>query len=60
MAQLWPEKIDGDTIGKGLKKIGFTRKSGATPRRFAALGNAHQDERLTPTENATTTNAERS
>ena len=43
MAQLWPDKIDGDTIGKGLKKIGFTRK-----------------KRLTPTENATTTNAERS
>ena len=26
MAQLWPEEIDGDTIGKGLKRIGFTRK----------------------------------
>jgi len=43
MAQLWPDEIDGDTIGKGLKRIGFTRK-----------------ERLTPTANATKTNANRS
>lgn len=32
MAQLWPEQIDGDTIGKGLKRIGFARKSDAGER----------------------------
>lgn len=31
MAQLWPERIDGDTIGKGLRHIGFTRKKRAMP-----------------------------
>jgi len=31
MAQQWPEKIDGDTIGKGLKRIGFTRKKRPMP-----------------------------
>ena len=30
MAQLWPEQIDSDTIGKGLKRIGFTRKKRLT------------------------------
>ena len=44
MAELWPEQISDVTIGKALKRIGFTRKSGETPRRFAALGNAHQDK----------------
>ena len=46
MAQLWPEEISEDTIGRALKRIGFTRKSGATPRRSPALGNAHQDKEL--------------
>lgn len=31
MAQLWPEEIDGDTIGKGLQRIGFTRKKRPMP-----------------------------
>lgn len=31
MAQLWPAEIDGDTIGKGLKRIGFTRKKRPMP-----------------------------
>lgn len=31
MAQLWPGQIDGDTVGKGLKRIGFTRKKRPTP-----------------------------
>ena len=31
MAQLWPEQIDGDTIGKGLNRIGFTRKKRLMP-----------------------------
>ena len=44
MAQLWPEAMSEDTMGRALKRIGFTRKSGATPRRFPALGNAHQDK----------------
>ena len=26
MAQLWPEEISEDTIGRALKRIGFTRK----------------------------------
>ena len=26
MAQLWPDEISEDTIGRGLKRIGFTRK----------------------------------
>ena len=46
MAELWPEQISDRTISRALKKIGFTRKSGGTPRRFAALGNAHQDKDL--------------
>ena len=46
MAQLWPEEISEDTIGRALQRIGFTRKSGATPRRSPALGNAHQDKEL--------------
>ena len=44
MAQLWPEEISEDTMGRALQRIGFTRKSGATPRRSPALGNAHQDK----------------
>ncbi|GAB4546198.1 MAG: hypothetical protein Tsb0014_40660 [Pleurocapsa sp.] len=32
MAQLWGEPISPRTISRGLKKIGFTRKSGQTPR----------------------------
>lgn len=40
MAQLWPEQIDGDTIGKGLKKIGFTRKKRLTPTANATMPNA--------------------
>ena len=35
MAQLWSDKIDGDTIGKGLKKLGFTRK-----KRLTSIENA--------------------
>ena len=46
MAQLWPEAISEDTMGRALQRIGFTRKSGATPRRSPALGNAHQDKEL--------------
>ena len=30
MAQLWPEEISEDTIGRGLKHIAFTRKKRAT------------------------------
>jgi len=53
MAELWPHPISGRTIGRGLKKIGFTRKSGQTPRRRypkvyplgQAQGNADQDRR---------------
>ena len=26
MAELWPHPISGRTIGRGIKKIGFTRK----------------------------------
>ena len=29
MAQLWPTEISEDTIGRGLKRIGFTRKKRA-------------------------------
>ncbi len=29
MAQLWPAEISEDTIGRGLKRIGFTRKKRA-------------------------------
>ena len=34
MAQLWPTDISEDTIGRGLKRIGFTRKKRAisTPK----------------------------
>ena len=46
MAELWPEQISDRTISRALKQIGFTRKSGETPRRFAALGNVHQDKDL--------------
>ena len=31
MAQLWPEEISEDTIGRGLKHIAFTRKKRVTP-----------------------------
>ena len=31
MAQLWPDEISEDTIGRGLKHIAFTRKKRATP-----------------------------
>lgn len=42
MAQLWPDKIDGDTIGKGLKKIGFTRKKRLTPTGNATTTNVER------------------
>lgn len=31
MAQLWPEEVSEDTIRRGLKKIGFTRKKRLMP-----------------------------
>lgn len=40
MAQLWPNEIDGDTIGKGLKRIGFTRKKRLMPTANATKVNA--------------------
>ena len=46
IADEWPAPVSNRTIGKGLKSIGYTGKSDATPRRFAALGNAHQDKDL--------------
>ncbi len=49
MALLWDEPISPRTISRGLKKIGFTRKSGQTPRRRQAQGNADQDKRAMDT-----------
>ncbi|ELS02555.1 transposase [Xenococcus sp. PCC 7305] len=31
MAELWPHSISGRTIGRGIKKIGFTRKKRSDP-----------------------------
>ena len=51
MAELWDEPISQRTISRAIEKLGQSRKSGATPRRRTALGNAHQDKdvRLPPT-----------
>lgn len=51
MAELWDEPISQRTISRAIAKIRQSRKSGATPRRRTALGNAHQgkDVRLPPT-----------
>ena len=40
MAQLWPDEISEDTIGRALKRIGFTRKKRATATPKATPTNA--------------------
>ena len=39
MAQLWPDEISEDTIGRALKHIGFTRKKRLMPIANAMLKN---------------------
>lgn len=40
MAQLWPAEISEDTIGRGLKRIGFTRKKRPIATRKGTWQNA--------------------
>lgn len=39
MAQLWEDSISEDTIGRALKRIGFTRKKRLMPTENAMKGN---------------------
>lgn len=39
MAELWPEAVSEDSIRRGLKKIGFTRKKRRTPTKSKTTRN---------------------
>ena len=58
MAELWPEPVSDVTLGKALKRIKFTRKSGAKSASLCGARERAPRQRLTATARETRLNAE--